>query len=228
LSMIALKCFIVVHKNLYHIRKNLKSLNFINIDMANEIKQKVQKLRKDADSSNWHLREVAGFTLRDLLEDNFEEIYPLIKSWCTDPSENVRRAACLACMQRKAKTTPPRVRAVLKYQDVIMKDDSLYVRKCCGPFVLGYLGYTYPAITLPWLAKKAKQKDLNVRANVAKAFSQGLGRNFYKEGIKILEILADDGRPRVISAVKSAAKNILKLNPNAQLKPKTYALLAKK
>ena len=192
-----------------------------------EITSLISSLRKKADSENWHIREEAGFALRDLLENHFNDVYPHIKDWCKDPSENVRRAACLSCMQRKAKTDVSRVRKVLKYLDILMKDDSLYVRKCCGPFVVGYLGYTYPAVTIPWLRKKALMKDLNVRANVAKAFSQGLARNHFAEGINILEILSTDDRSRIRSAVISSAKNILKLNPQAKLKDGTLQLLKK-
>lgn len=193
-----------------------------------QVSKLIMQLRKKADSSNWHLREEAGFTLRNLMEDNFDEVYPLVKDWCYDPSENVRRAACLSCMQRKGKSNEVRIKKVLKYLDIIMKDDSLYVRKCCGPFVVGYLGYTYPSITIPWLKRKASLKDVNVRTNVAKAFSQGLGRNHFQDGIEILEILATDERSRVKSAVISSARNIIKLNPKATLMKNTLALLDSK
>jgi 3-methyladenine DNA glycosylase AlkC len=197
--------------------------------MKNEdLGQEVASLRKMANSENWHIREEAGFTLRNLVEDHFADVYPMIKDWTTDASENVRRASCLACMQRKAKSTPDRIKKVLKYLDILMKDDSLYVRKCCGPFVVGYLGYTYPDIVIPWLKRKAASRDLNVKANVAKAFSQALAKNYSKEGIEILEMLAEDERTRVRSAVISAGKNILKLNPTVKLKGTMAALLISK
>jgi hypothetical protein len=89
-----------------------------------------------------------------------------------------------------------------------MHDDDAYVRKCCGPFVVGYLGYTYPTVTLPWLERMANALDLNVRANVAKAFSQALGRRRSREGLEILNRLAEDDRNRVASATGASVRNI--------------------
>jgi hypothetical protein len=91
-----------------------------------------------------------------------------------------------------------------------MRDESLYVRKCCGPFVVGYLGYTYPDTTIPWLRAQARLANLNVRANVAKAFSQALGGNYPEEALKILASLAEDDRPRVQAAVAASIRNIVR------------------
>jgi hypothetical protein len=186
----------------------------------------VAKLRLQAKSDNWHRREEAGFTLRNLMEDHFDEVFSLTKDWAGDTSECVRRAMCLACMQRKAKTDPARVRKTLKRLTPLMSDDDIYVRKCCGPFVLGYLGYTYPEISLPWIKGQARRKDLNVRANVAKAFSQALGRRFPKEACTILLMLAKDERPRVRSAVGASVRNIAKSEQGKRLLRSRFASLA--
>jgi 3-methyladenine DNA glycosylase AlkC len=172
----------------------------------------IKALRRQATSNDWETREDAGFTLRDLIEQNFEEGIMLTQDWISDPSERVRRALCLSCMQRKAHTDLPRVRILLKRLAPLMKDESLYVRKCCGPFVVGYLGYTYPTVTLPWLKQQARRRDLNVHTNVAKAFTQALGGTHPEAGLAILEIIAADERPRVRSAVTAALRNIAKRN----------------
>jgi hypothetical protein len=91
-----------------------------------------------------------------------------------------------------------------------MKDDDIYVRKCCGPYVVAYLAYTYPRIVMPWLKHQARSADLNVRANVAKAFSQSLGARRPEDGVAILKMLATDQRRRVRQAVHSSARNISK------------------
>ncbi len=170
----------------------------------------IETFQSRALSDNWHEREEAGFALRDLMEKYFDEVMTLTEGWVTHPSERVRRAACLACMQRKAYTTPVRLRKILRRLEKLMADDTMYVRKCCGPFVVGYLGYTYPTYTIPWLRKQAKRHDVNVRTNVAKAFSQALGRRHPAEGLSILQILANDERHRVRSAVLAALRNIVK------------------
>jgi len=172
------------------------------------IKGRLNELRRLASSDDWSTRESGGFGLRDLIETDFDEAMSLTTAWPTDPSAFVRRAACLGCMQRKAVTDDRRVRLVLKRLETTMHDDDAYVRKCCGPFVVGYLGYTYPHLTLPWLRKMATSRDLNVRANVAKAFSQALGRRYPDDAMNILNVLADDDRHRVAAAVGASVRNI--------------------
>ncbi len=173
-----------------------------------DVAAEIAALRRLAISEDWSTRESGGFGLRDLIEMSFDEAMRLTQSWPSDSSYYVRRAACLGCMQRKAFTNERRLLRVLERLWTIMHDDDVYVRNCCGPFVVGYLGYTYPAITLPWLREMADSADLNVRANVAKAFSQALGRRHPHEGLEILNCLADDDRHRVASATGASVRNI--------------------
>ena len=175
-----------------------------------KLRREIERLKRLADSHDWTARERAGFALRDLLELNFDEGMKLTEQWVFDDSERIRRAACLACMQRKRFTSPARVRRVLKRVERLMKDESLYVRKCCGPFVIGYLGYTYPEISLPWLYRQAEKRHANIRTNVAKAFSQALGGRHPIDGVKILGLMARDDHARVRSAVSASLRNIQK------------------
>jgi HEAT repeat protein len=174
----------------------------------------ILSLKVEADSLDWQTREAAGFALRDLIEVEFDLGIRYTRDWVQDPSERIRRAACLACMQRKRFTTPQRLRVILQRLRLLMADDSLYVRKCCGPFVVGYLGYTYPSLSIPWLLTQSKRQNLNVRTNVAKAFSQALGGHFPKEALDILEPLAEDPSPRVRSAVAASLRNVLRRAPS--------------
>lgn len=175
-----------------------------------DLRKTIEGLYRLSQSEDWSLREEAGFCLRDLIEEHFEAGMALTESWPTDSSCFVRRAACLACMQRKRTTNSQRISEILRRLELVMTDDALYVRKCCGPFVVGYLGYTYPASTLPWLLHMANDQDLNVRANVAKAFSQALGKHHPREGLQVLDRLADDTRQRVRAAVGASFRNIIK------------------
>jgi 3-methyladenine DNA glycosylase AlkC len=177
----------------------------------------IRSLRLAAKSDDWEQREYAGFALRDLIELHFHEGVRLTQSWATDSSDRVRRAFCLSCMQRKKFTTNPKVRRTLKRLRPIMSDDSVYVRKCCGPFVVGYLGYTYPTVVLPWLAQQAKKSDLNIRTNVAKAFSQALGGKHPAAALRILNFLSSDTRPRLRAAVGSALRNVLRRSSESRM-----------
>jgi hypothetical protein len=146
-------------------------------EMNRELAKRVRYLRAKAASDDWHEREDAGFELRDLLEERFDEGMALTEGWVKDPSPRIQRAACLSCMQRKSRTTSERVARLLQRLEPLMADDDLYVRKCCGPFVVGYLGYTYPDQVLPWLLKQAQSRDLNVRTNVGQRFQPSARRS---------------------------------------------------
>jgi hypothetical protein len=174
------------------------------------LRRRISELGKLADSDDWWDREIAGFALRDLIEDHFAEGMKLTRRWPKHRSARIRRAACQSLMQRKAKTTDERLRPILKRLDAFMKDDDIYFRKCCGPYVVAYLAYTYPRIVMPWLKDQARSTDLNVRANVAKAFSQSLGTRRPADGVAILKVLAKDQRRRVRQAVLASARNISK------------------
>ena len=174
------------------------------------LRGRISELRELADSDDWWDREIAGFALRNLIEDHFAGGMKLTSHWPKHRSARIRRAACQSLMQRKAKTTDDRLRPILKRLEVLMKDDDIYVRKCCGPYVVAYLAYTYPRIVIPWLKDQARCANLNVRTNVAKAFSQSLGARRPHDGIEILKLLATDRRHRVRQAVRSSAKNVFK------------------
>ena len=135
------------------------------------------------------------------MEDHFVAGMKLTSLWPNHRSARIRRAACQSLMQRKAKTTDDRLPPILKRLAVLMKDDDIYVRKCCGPYVVAYLAYTYPRIVIPWLKDQAHSANLNVRTNVAKAFSQSLGGRRPKDGVTILKVLAKDHSRRVQQAV---------------------------
>ena len=183
------------------------------------LRRRIAELRKLADLDDWWDREIAGFALRDLIEDHFVEGMKLTIRWPKHRSARIRRAACQSLMQRKAKTTDDRLRPILKRLEVLMNDDDIYVRKCCGPYVVAYLAYTYPRIVIPWLKQQARSTDLNVRTNVAKAFSQSLGARRPQDGVAILNVLATDRRRRVRQAVLSSARNIFKRSEAGKFLP---------
>jgi HEAT repeat protein len=168
----------------------------------------LRDLKRRAASANWVVREGAGFALRDLMEIDFDAIFRATQGWVTDEDDRVRRAACLACMHRKRFGTPTRIRRILGRMLVLMRDESRYVQRACGPFVLGYLTYTYPVITIPFLRKAARARNPWVRVNVARAFSQAAGGRESSAAIELLEVLADDNDPRVVRAVGVAARNL--------------------
>ena len=89
------------------------------------LRRQIGRLYKAANSDDWWDREVAGFALRDLTEDHFGDVMKLTKEWASDASSRIRRAACLACLQRKRKTSSDRLPIILRRLSVLMKDDDI-------------------------------------------------------------------------------------------------------
>ena len=135
----------------------------------------LRDLRRRAASDDWSEREGAGFALRDLMELHFDAVFSATQDWVRDNCDRIRRAACLACMHRKRFGTPTRIRRILGRMLILMRDESRYVQRASGPFVLGYLAYTYPAETIPFLRKAARSRNAWVRVNVVRTFSQAAG-----------------------------------------------------
>lgn len=182
--------------------------------LATNLQQRIEEIRLLAIDTDWKSREKGGFELRNLFADNFESIQPILTAWMNDKNERIRRAAVLACMQKKLHEQPYRVIRILDMLEISLDDTSRYVRKCHGPFVLGYLGYTYPTIVLPrieqWSRVKKRQYE---RWNIASAFSQAFGRRYPDEAIKVLTLLASDSRQLVWKAVASSLKNVSQVRP---------------
>lgn len=185
--------------------------------MPLDLQVELERLRNLAGNDDWSLREEAGFAIRDLAELNFTRVMDFTDGWQFDANERVRRAMCLACMQRKRWTGVDRLPRILDRLDPLMADGSLYVRKCCGPFVVGYLGYTYPEIVLPWLKEQSMDENMDRRANVAKSFSQALGRLHPEPAVRILERLSTDPRYRVRAAVAAAVRNVAKTETGTKM-----------
>lgn len=182
--------------------------------LVKELPRKIEEIRILIIDNDWKLREKGGFEFRDLFSENFELVLPIVIEWINDNNERIRRAAVLACMQKKLHNQPSKIVALLDMLENSLNDSSRYVRKCHGPFVLGYLGYTYPAIVLPRIELWAKVKEQEYeRWNIASAFSQALGRRYPDEAIKVLTLLASDSRPLVWKAVASSLKNVSQVCP---------------
>lgn len=52
-----------------------------------------------ADSPNWEVREFAGSMSGRILNEHFDDFYPVMKKWTRHASENVRRAVVIAAME---------------------------------------------------------------------------------------------------------------------------------
>ena len=164
-----------------------------------------RQLLLQADSPNWEVREFAGGIAGDILDQHFDEFYPVLKKWAAHSSENVRRAVVIATMQAAKANRPKRGAKLLKLLDPLMKDEARYVRVNLGQFAISLaLLKNYPKLTLKWLNKHSLTQNEFARWNVAMVWSAVGGRLYAKEGARLLHRLAADERRFVWRAVAAA------------------------
>ena len=173
-----------------------------------------QLLLRNADSENWAVREYAGVSVGRILNEHFDEFYPVLQTWAKHDAKNVRRAVVIATMEAAKANQPKRGAKLLKLIDPLMDDDSRYVRVNLGPFAISLaLLKNYPELTLKFLDKHAKRKNEFARWNVAMVWSAVGGRRYAAEGVRLLHLLGADERRFVWRAVASAAAKLGKAQP---------------
>jgi 3-methyladenine DNA glycosylase AlkC len=171
------------------------------------------------DDESWTIREGASWGFARVLEDHFDEVYPLYQEWARHPSENVRRAVVLSVMPvvRDEEHGAQRADACLRLLEPLLADRSLYVRKNLGPFAIGSaILRHFPDLTFATLERWRDQyTDEQVRWNLAMAVSSSGGAAHVKRSLLFLYTLADDERRTVWRAVASAARALGKKQPEA-------------
>lgn len=174
-----------------------------------------------ADDDNWGVREGASWGFARVLQDRFDEVYPLFQEWARHPSENVRRAVVLSVMPvvRDRKRGIERVEACLCLLEPLLADRSQYVRKNLGAFAIGAAILNHhPDLTFATLERWRDQyDDEGVRWNLAMAVSASGGVAHVERALAFLHSLADDPRRAVRRAVASAVRALGKKRPEAVL-----------
>jgi hypothetical protein len=170
-----------------------------------------------ADDENWGVREGAADGWARVLQDHFDEVYPLYQEWAQHPSENVRRAVVLAVMPvvRDKERGAERAASCLRLLEPLLADRSPYVRKNLGPFAIGAsILNRHPELTFATLERWREQyDDEQVRWNLAMALSANGGAAHVQRSLDFLHTLADDPRRTVWRAVASAARALGKKHP---------------
>ena len=177
-------------------------------------KRAQQLMLKQADSANWAVREYAGVSVGRILNEHFDDFYPVLQTWAKHDSENVRRAVVIATMEAAKQEHPKRGAKLLKLISPLMDDDSRYVRVNLGPFAISLaLLKNYPELTLKFLDKHARRKNEFARWNVAMVWSAVGGRKYAEDGVRLLHQLAADERRFVWRAVASATAKLGRAKP---------------
>lgn len=171
-------------------------------------KTKVKEfLLKIADDPNWEVREYAANAFANTLFHNHDIYKDLIK-WAHHSSENVRRAVVFSALGLREKEDLEKAFAIL---ELLLFDNSKYVRKNLGPFILGsYFGNKFPRETIVQLKKWSKISDENVRWNIIMAFNNSFGNKYPVEALEVLKYFAGDVDLSVKRTLQSTLNHLSK------------------
>ncbi|MBS1551726.1 MAG: HEAT repeat domain-containing protein [Bacteroidetes bacterium] len=169
-------------------------------------------LLKIADDANWEVREYAGTAFANTIFHN-KEFYDTLMKWTKHNSENVRRAVVFSAIGLRDKKNL--VKAFALFEPLLF-DDSKYVRKNLGPFILGsYFANKFPVETVKQINKWSKIRDENVRWNIAMSFNNSFGNRNPELALDVLKNLTGDQniivRRAVISTLRFLSKKHKKL-----------------
>lgn len=157
-------------------------------------------LVKIADDSNWEVREYAANAFADTLYHNMD-FYKDLMNWTKHSSDNIRRAVVFSALGLKDKENLSKAFAIL---EPLMFDESKYVKKNLGPFILGsHFGNKFPAETIRQLKKWSKIRDENVSWNIIMSFNNSFGNKFPKEALEVIRLFSGNVDLVVRRAIKS-------------------------
>ena len=167
-------------------------------------------LLKIADDPNWEVREYAGTAFANVLKEN-PALHGKILEWSEHTSENVRRAVVFSSLAYKQKGDITKAFEILK---PLMSDNSQYVKKNLGPFILGsHFGNNFPEETLEFLKSLVNEKCSNTLWNIAMSFNNSFGNRFPEDSLQILSKMMCSENPVVRRAVISTLRHLHKRHP---------------
>lgn len=167
-----------------------------------------RKLLVIADHENWEVREWAAGACAHVLKTNFFDYIKFLEAdWVNSDSENIRRTVVVALKYVSKDKKKAYESKIFKIIDVLLKDNSPYVKKNLGAFAIGdgLLKY-YPETTIKKIKEWTLSENEQVRWNVAKIFSSAEGMKYQEIGKTILYSYLDDENYKV----RRAAESILK------------------
>lgn len=169
-----------------------------------------QALLRIADDINWEVREYAGSAFANVLRAN-PKLHAKMLRWSKHKSDNVRRAVVFSSLAYKNSNDTSKAFEILS---LLMSDDSMYVKKNLGPFILGsHFGNNHPEVTFEFLKAQCKEKNSDVLWNVAMSFNNSFGNRYPEEALKILSTIAQSEMPAVKRAVVSTLRHLHRRYP---------------
>lgn len=167
-------------------------------------------LLKISNDPNWEVREYAGNAFADTLYYHKDFLTDL-EEWSKHPSENVRRAVVFSALGVRDEKNYKTGFSILK---PLMSDNSVYVKKNLGPFILGSLyGGKFPEETAEFLKKTGSSNDPYVKWNVIMSFNNSYGKKNPDLAFDVLRMFKEDEDIIVIRAMRSTLKFLKKHYP---------------
>ena len=179
-------------------------------------------LLKTADHTNWEVREYAANAFANAHYEN-RDFYKDLQKWSKHSSENVRRAVVFSALALRDKENLSKAFSLL---EPLLFDNSKYVKKNLGPFILGSLfGNKFPRETIRQLKKWSKIRDGNVRWNIIMSFNNSFGNRYPEEALGVLKYLIGDVDLTVKRAMLSTLRFLSKKHKKSVLEfQKKYKL----
>ena len=172
-------------------------------------KKLLTKIRELADSSNWMIRGDATGEIRKINDKQFEQYFPMWQEWVRDENPNIRRATEVGLLRIKKKY----VEQALTLLEPLLYDADKYVKKNCGPFVLSAVCNKDPVLGFERLTQWSKDKDINVRWNIAMCLGVNFGVKHHIKALKLLRKLSTDNCRYIWRAVASSLIKLTRKYP---------------
>lgn len=166
-----------------------------------------------ADDTDWRVRESITWALYQLLQKNFEEIYPLLKEWANYKGKKVRRAVIIAAMKVAKHRDEKLAIPLLEFLEPFLGDKDDYVQKALA-FVIGdgFIRY-YPLRSFSYLRKWARKDNIRMSQLIAKSLSTAEAVKQITDSLKVLKILTFKNDPDILNEVTKTLIKLAKKRP---------------
>ncbi|HEU68951.1 MAG TPA: hypothetical protein ENN53_07080 [Candidatus Acetothermia bacterium] len=150
----------------------------------------------------------------DLLARFFDEVYPILGAWRTDPSPLVRRAVALIAGAAADPVRLDRVDPLLRLVSPLLADRALEVRTGVAAALIHALFPAYPDDVFAQLTYWSASHDEQVLWHVATALG-GAPPELARRGLIVLRRVGLSGRRYVRAAVARALARLAATSPDA-------------
>lgn len=167
------------------------------------------RIRELANSSNWMIREDAAEEIKKINDKQFEQYFPIWQEWVRDENPNIRRATEVGLLRIKKKY----VEQALTLLEPLLYDTDKYVKRNCGPYALSAVCCKNSVLGFERLTQWSKDKDINVRWNIAMCLGVNFGVKHHIKALKLLRKLSTDNFRYVWIAVASSLIKLTRKYP---------------